>query len=104
MVEDLDEIVQAVLVHGVYQGQVSHDEEEGGASVRHGSVLLPGQVDLSFSVLGLLHPFLHNLCSQPGTRSARHTALAALGHTDSVSSCAHHGACSALLLLLAKQI
>ena len=26
LVEDLDEILQAVLIHGVYEGQVSHDK------------------------------------------------------------------------------
>ena len=64
MVEDLDEVVQAVLVHGVYERQISHDKEQSGTPVRHGSILLSSQIDLGFCVLSLLHSFLNHLCSR----------------------------------------
>ena len=56
MVEDLDEALQAVLVHGVYEGQVSHDKVKDGTTLWDSLVLLSGQVDLSLSVLCLLDP------------------------------------------------
>ena len=62
LVEDLDEVAQAVLVHGVYERQISHDKEQSGAPMRHSSVLLSGQIDLGFRVLRFLHSFLNNLC------------------------------------------
>lgn len=42
MVKDLDEILQAVLVHGINEWQVSHDEVQDGAPLRERLVLLPG--------------------------------------------------------------
>lgn len=62
MVEDLDEVLQAVLVHGVYEGQVSHDKVQNGSTLWNCLVLLSGQVDLSLSVLCLLHPLGYDLC------------------------------------------
>lgn len=63
LVEDLNEVVQAVLVHGVYEGQVSHDKVQHAAPLWHCLVLLSGRVDLCLCVLRLLHPLRHHLCS-----------------------------------------
>ena len=56
MVEDLDEVLQAVLVHGVEEGQVGHDKVQDGSTLWNCPVLFSGQVDLSLSVLCLLDP------------------------------------------------
>ena len=56
LVEDLDEVLQAVLVHGVNEGQVSHDEVQDGNTLWNCFVLLSRQVDLCFGVLCLLDP------------------------------------------------
>ena len=44
MVEDLDEVLQAVLVHGVYEGQVSHDKVKDGTTLWDSLVLLSGRL------------------------------------------------------------
>ena len=64
VVEDLDEVLQAVLVHGVNEGQVSHDKVQDGAPLWKRLVLLPGKFDLCLCVLRLLHPFGYDLCMQ----------------------------------------
>lgn len=63
VVEDLDEVFQAILVHGVYERQVSHDKVQDGAPLWKRLVLLSGQVDLCLCVLRLLDPFGYDLCS-----------------------------------------
>ena len=54
VVEDLNKVLQAVLVHGVNEGQVSQDKVQDGTALWDCLVLLSGQVYLSLGVLCLL--------------------------------------------------
>ena len=56
LIEDLDEVVQAVLVHGVDERQVSHDKVQDAAPLWHGLIFLSGHVDLCLCVLRLFDP------------------------------------------------
>lgn len=62
LVEDVDEVIQAVLIHGIQQWHVSHDEVENGATLRDYMVLLSSRVDFCFSVLCISNPPQNHLC------------------------------------------
>ena len=68
LVEDVDEVVQAVLVHGIQQWHVSNDKVENGPTLRDHTVLLPSGVDFCFCVLCIPDPPQNHLCSRVTTK------------------------------------
>ena len=55
VVEDLDKVVQAVLVHRIYEREISHDKVQQGALLGHNAILLPCCVYLCLVHLLLYH-------------------------------------------------
>ena len=62
LVEDVDEVVKAVLVHGIQQRHVSNDEVQYGTALRYHTVFLSSRVDFCLRVLRICDPPQYHLC------------------------------------------